>query len=112
MNRIPARVEGQNLVIADSVATLHPLSPLQGGDGLALVRPESVNVETLRESKAVSNAVVVSRAFLGPMSKVVLSLQDGSEISSVMTSSKSNDFSSGDAVRVSVAPGSYLMVGA
>jgi putative spermidine/putrescine transport system ATP-binding protein len=112
MNRIPARVEGQNLVIADSVANLHPLSPLQGGDGLALVRPESVNVETLRESKAVSNAVVVSRAFLGPMSKVVLSLQDGSEISSVMTSSKSNDFSSGDAVRVSVAPGSYLMVGA
>jgi len=42
----------------------------------------------------------------------VLRLEDGTEVSSVMTSSQSTEFASGDAVRVSVVPGEYLVVGA
>ena len=112
MNRIPASVAGNAVRVADSVASIHPSSELKTGEGFALVRPENVAVEIAKGVKAQGNAVVVSRAFLGPMSKIVLRLEDGTEVSSVMTSSQSTEFASGDAVRVSVVPGEYLVVGA
>jgi len=110
MNRIPARVNGTELLIAQSTATVHPLSEVNSGEGLALVRPENVVIQSLKGQQVEGNAVVISRAFLGPISKIVMRLEDGSEVSSVMTSAQSTEFLSGDSVRVSVTPGEYLLV--
>jgi putative spermidine/putrescine transport system ATP-binding protein len=110
MNRLPASIDGQSLRIIGSSARIHSASEVKTGAGFALVRPENISIQGAKTSRTKSNAIVISRSFLGPMSKIVLRLEDGTEIASVMASNLCSEFASGDSVRALVSSGEYLVV--
>jgi putative spermidine/putrescine transport system ATP-binding protein len=103
-NKVPAQVSGgQAYLLGTSVPAL------QGsvaGQGLAMVRPESVTVT----ADPAGTATISSVAFLGPISRVYAALQDGSVISAQMASSAAKAFSPGDPVTVGVEPTGVLVV--
>ena len=106
MNRIPAKLAGSKaLVLANEVDAKFDWET-QPDQAVALVRPESLSVE----KAPAGNATVVARAFLGPMSKVMLETSEGVSVDAMMTSEQSASLHSGDSVLVSVKPGQYLVV--
>jgi putative spermidine/putrescine transport system ATP-binding protein len=106
MNRIPAKLAGSKaLVLANEVDAKFDWET-QPNQAVALVRPESLSVE----KTAAGNATVVARAFLGPMSKVMLETAEGVSVDAIMTSEQSASLHSGDSVQLSVKPGQYLVV--
>jgi putative spermidine/putrescine transport system ATP-binding protein len=106
MNRIPAKLAGSKaLVLANEVDAKFDWET-QPDQAVALVRPESLSVE----KAPAGNATVVARAFLGPMSKVMLETAEGVSVDAMMTSEQSASLHSGDSVLVSVKPGQYLVV--
>jgi putative spermidine/putrescine transport system ATP-binding protein len=106
MNRIPAKLAGSKaLVLANEVDAKFDWET-QPDQAVALVRPESLSVE----KAPAGNATVVARAFLGPMSKVMLETAEGVAVDAIMTSEQSASLHSGDSVLVSVKPGQYLVV--
>ena len=106
MNRIPAKLAGSKaLVLANEVDAKFDWET-QPDQAVALVRPESLLVE----KAPAGNATVVARAFLGPMSKVMLETAEGVSVDAMMTSEQSASLHSGDSVLVSVKPGQYLVV--
>ena len=110
MNRIPAALEADRVRVLDSHVDYRPSWTEQPDSMVALVRPEAIEIQNTAADQ--SNATVVARAFLGPMSKVSLVLRDGTEVSAVLTSAQSAEFASGSLVRVSVKPDQYLVVAA
>ena len=76
------------------------------GQGLAMVRPESVTVSP----DPAGTSTVSSVAFLGPISRVYCTSQDGSVISAQMASSQARGFAPGAAVSVGVEPTGVLVV--
>jgi putative spermidine/putrescine transport system ATP-binding protein len=106
MNRIPAKLAGSKaLVLANEVDAKFDWET-QPDQAVALFRPESLSVE----KAPAGNATVVARAFLGPMSKVMLETAEGVAVDAIMTSEQSASLHSGDSVLVSVKPGQYLVV--
>ncbi len=104
-NKVPAQVSGGRAhVLGASVPTLP--GSITSGAGLAMVRPESITV-TADPSGA---ATVTSVAFLGPISRVYLTLPDGPVISAQMASSAARAVTAGDAVTVGVESGGVLVV--
>lgn len=102
-NKVPASV-------SDGTATLLGVSvpALPGsvdGDGVAMVRPESVTV-TADPGGA---ATVATVSFLGAITRVALTLPDGSPLSAQMSSSAARAFTPGDRVTVGVEPGGVLV---
>jgi putative spermidine/putrescine transport system ATP-binding protein len=75
------------------------------GSGTALVRPESVSVAADPSGRA----TVTSVAFLGPVSRVHLTL-DGADLIAQMSSSRAKGLAAGDRVRVEVEPSPVLVV--
>lgn len=78
---------------------------ITGGDGIALVRPESVTVA----AHGTPNATVSSVAFLGSISRVYCTLADGTVLSAQLPSAAAAPFSAGDAVTVGVEPNPVLV---
>jgi putative spermidine/putrescine transport system ATP-binding protein len=76
------------------------------GQGLAMVRPESVIIT----ADPAGTSTISSVAFLGPISRVYAALQDGAVISAQMASSRAKAFSPGDRVTVGVEPTGVLVV--
>jgi len=104
-NKVPAEVSGgQAQLLGTSVPTLE--GSIAAGSGLAMVRPESVTVS----SDPAGTSTVSSVAFLGPISRVYCTLQDGSVISAQMASAQARGFAPGAPVSVGVEPTGVLVV--
>jgi putative spermidine/putrescine transport system ATP-binding protein len=71
-----------------------------------MVRPESVTITP----DPAGPATISSVAFLGPISRVYATLDDGAVISAQMVSSKAKTFAPGDRVAVGVEPTGVLVV--
>jgi putative spermidine/putrescine transport system ATP-binding protein len=103
-NKVPAEVSGgQAHLLGTSVPALEGSVT---GQGLAMVRPESVTIV----ADPAGTATISSVAFLGPISRVYAALENGSVISAQMASSRAKAFSPGDRVTVGVEPTGVLVV--
>ncbi len=92
-NKVPAEVsDGQARLLGTSVPAL--TGSVASGAGLAMVRPESVTVD----ADPSGTASVTSVAFLGPISRVHLTLADGTAVGAQMASSAARAFAPGDRV--------------
>jgi putative spermidine/putrescine transport system ATP-binding protein len=104
-SKVPAQVSGgQARLLGTAVPAL--AGSITSGDGLAMVRPESVTVT----ADPAGTATVSSVAFLGPISRLYAAMPDGSVISAQMASSNARAFRPGDAVTVGVEPTGVLVV--
>ncbi|MDG4668425.1 ABC transporter ATP-binding protein [Mycobacterium sp. 236(2023)] len=100
-NKVPAEVSGGT---AHLLGTSVPaLAGSVDGDGVAMVRPESVTVTPG------GTATVASVSFLGAISRVNVTLADGSAVSAQMASAAARRFSAGDAVTVGLESGGVLV---
>jgi len=103
-NKVPAEVSGgQARLLGTSVPALEGSVT---GRGLAMVRPESVTVT----ADPAGMSTISSVAFLGPISRVYCTLQDGTAISAQMASSQARGFTPGAPVSVGVEPTGVLVV--
>jgi putative spermidine/putrescine transport system ATP-binding protein len=105
-NKVPAEVSGGRVQLLGTSVPALPGSVT--GAGLAMVRPESVTIAADRAGTSTISSV----AFLGPISRVYATQQDGSVISAQMASSQAKAFSQGDPVTVGVEPTGVLVVAA
>lgn len=104
-NKVAAEVsDGRARLLGSSVPTL--AGSVTSGAGTALVRPESV---TVRADPA-GAATVASVAFLGPISKVYVTLPDGAVIHAQLPSARAREFEAGAAVSVGLEPAPVLVV--
>lgn len=104
-NKVRAQVAGGRArVLGAEVPTLRGSVP--AGPGTAMVRPESVMVR--RDPRG--RAVVASVAFLGPISRVYLTLPDDSVIHAQLPSSQARTFEPGDPVTVGLEPAPVLVI--
>ena len=104
-NKVPAQVSGGRAVLLGvSVPAL--AGSVASGAGLAMVRPESVTVT----ADGAGTSAVSAVSFLGAISRVTVSLADGSSISAQMASSAARTFTPGDPVTVGIEPGGVLVV--
>ncbi len=103
-NRIPTRVAGGR---ADVLGTAVPTLPGSAeGAGVALVRPEALSV-TADEA---GPARVAAVSYLGPVSRVSVTLGDGTVVLAQLASSAADRLSVGDRVRIDVDPTPVLVV--
>lgn len=106
-NKVPATVaSGRARILDTDVPALD--GSITSGDGVALVRPESVTV-TAAGADGTPNATVSSVAFLGSISRVYCTLADETVVSAQLPSSQATGFSVGDAVTVGVEPNPVLV---
>jgi putative spermidine/putrescine transport system ATP-binding protein len=104
-NRVHADVSGaQATLLGNRVDLLE--GSVDQGPGVALVRPESVDVSSAGDG----NARVVSVAFLGPFSRVQCRLDDGQVVIAQVPSSTASRLSQDQAVRVDVQADAVLVV--
>ncbi|PRC42989.1 spermidine/putrescine ABC transporter ATP-binding protein [Mycobacterium sp. ITM-2017-0098] len=102
-NKVPATVtSGTAALLGVSVSALRGSVE---GDGVAMVRPESVTVT----ADPAGTSTVSSVSFLGAISRVNVTLPDGTAISAQMGSSAARAFAPGDPVRVGLEPGGVLV---
>jgi putative spermidine/putrescine transport system ATP-binding protein len=103
-NRIPATVAGAR---ADVLGTSVDVLPGSAeGSGVALVRPEAVRL-TADEA---GPATVATMAFLGPVSRVNVTLADGTLVTAQLASADATGLAVGARVRVEVAAVPVLVV--
>ncbi|WP_104107948.1 ABC transporter ATP-binding protein [Nocardioides sp. 616] len=104
-NRLPARVEGTEAVVLGQRVPVLPGSAT--GEGLALVRPESI----VLVADAGATTTVTSVGFLGPVSRVHCALEDGTDVIVQLASSAATQLRPGDRVALTVSPAPVLVVG-
>jgi putative spermidine/putrescine transport system ATP-binding protein len=103
-NRIPTRVDGGR---ADVLGTTVPVLPGSAeGSGTALVRPESLTVTPAGDGPATVAAV----SYLGPVSRVSVTVADGTVVVAQLPSLAADRLAVGDRVRVEVEPTPVLVV--
>ena len=96
-NPISGKVSGGTVEILGGVVNTLPGS-ITSGAGLALVRPESIDV-TLNDS---GNATVFSASFLGASCRLSISLADGSRVTAQVPSPDAVGLHAGARVKVSL----------
>jgi putative spermidine/putrescine transport system ATP-binding protein len=103
-NRIPSHAAGGS---AEVLGTAVPTLPGSAtGSGVALVRPESVRLAADDNG----GATVAALAFLGPVSRVTVTIDDGTLVLAQLPSSDAAALEVGQRVRVSVEPAPVLVV--
>ena len=103
-NRLPAEVrDGVAAVLGREVPVL-PGST--SGTGQALVRPEAVSVV----AEEGGHATVTTVMFLGPLSRVTCTLDDGTDVVAQLASSEALRLEPGKRVRLTVDPAPVLVV--
>ncbi|MDA2894066.1 ABC transporter ATP-binding protein [Mycolicibacterium sp. BiH015] len=102
-NKVPARVSGATASLLGVSVPALPGSV--EGEGVAMVRPEAVTVTP----DPAGTSTVTSVSFLGAISRVNMTLVDGSAISAQMASSAARQFSAGDTVTVGLESGGVLV---
>ena len=108
MNRVPVKFEGHQARLFGRLVDYRSDWAGATSSPLALVRPEDLQVKPA--TPEVANAQVIARAFLGPLSKVSLKLNEGGEVWAVMTSAHTAEFVPGAHVEVSAVNREYLVV--
>ncbi|MGV0810444.1 ABC transporter ATP-binding protein [Mycolicibacterium boenickei] len=104
-NKLPAQVSrGRARLLGTEVPTLG--GSVTTGAGTAMVRPESV---TVRADPA-GRAVVASVSFLGPISRVYVTLPGGTVIHAQLPSSQARRFEPGAAVSVGLEQAPVLVI--
>ncbi|WKG03401.1 ABC transporter ATP-binding protein [Mycolicibacterium sp. HK-90] len=104
-NKVRAQVSrGRARLLGAEVPTLG--GSVTSGPGIAMVRPESVTVRADPRGRV----VVASVAFLGPISRVYLTLPDNSVIHAQLPSSQARAFEPGDPVRIGLEPAPVLVI--
>jgi putative spermidine/putrescine transport system ATP-binding protein len=104
-NKLRARVtNGTAEVLGSRLPALD--GSIASGDGVAMVRPESVQVAPDRDG----TASVASVAFLGPFSRVHVTAADGTTVVAQMSSVQARGLAVGERVRVEVEPSGVLVV--
>jgi len=106
-NKLDAQVDGAVATILDSKVPVLDGS-IATGAGTALVRPEALSVG--RGDSA--NATLVSRFFLGPVSRVTCDLDGGVTVTAQLSSAEATQLSPGDRVKVTVLAAPALVVDA
>jgi putative spermidine/putrescine transport system ATP-binding protein len=106
MNRVPATLRGSKANVLGTSVDFTGIWQETPEKPIALVRPEALTIK----KQAASNGQVFSRAFLGPLSKVTVELNDGNRVDVTDTSDASAHLRTGDKVKVSLKPGHYLVV--
>ena len=105
-NRIPAVVSGGRVqVLGVSVPVVGEGAP--DGAAVALVRPEAIVLGTATGAPADAagvDASVLAASFLGPISRLTVTLPDGRIVMAQLPTSLATEFPTGGAVRVSVRP--------
>jgi putative spermidine/putrescine transport system ATP-binding protein len=104
-NKLDAHVDGSVATVLGSRVPVLDGS-IASGDGLALVRPESLSVERCEGA----NGTLVSRSFLGPVSRVVCDLDGGGTVTAQLSSTVATELVTGDRVEVAVSPSPVLVV--
>ncbi|WP_024444177.1 ABC transporter ATP-binding protein [Mycolicibacterium iranicum] len=102
-NKVPAKVSGGTASLLG--VSVPALAGSVEGDGVAMVRPEAVTVAL----DSAGTSTVASVSFLGAISRVNMTLSDGSAISAQMASSAAREFSAGDKVTVGLESGGVLV---
>ena len=103
-NRVPTRAAAGR---ADVLGTSVPVLPGSAeGEGVALVRPESLTVT----ADAGGTASVAAVSYLGPVSRVSLTLGDGRVVVAQLPSVAADRLTVGDRVRIDVEPTPVLVV--
>jgi len=96
-NQVKVKVSGGEFNAFGSNLKALPGS-ISSGDGIALIRPESLTVN----SSKTGESKVISTSFLGSICRVMVALADGSRITAQMDSHEAANLHSGDSVDVSV----------
>jgi putative spermidine/putrescine transport system ATP-binding protein len=104
-NRLEAEVAGDTATVLGVEVPLL-VGSVGHGRGLALVRPEALEVAADRAG----NATITTRSFLGSLTRVVCELDDGLEVTAQASAAASPDLAPGTRVRVAVAPTPVLVV--
>ncbi len=96
-NPIRGTVSGSTVnILGSQIATLP--GSVTSGEGIALVRPESIRVE----ADASGNAKVVTSSFLGSVCRSIVDLADGTRITAQSASSQASVLRAGTVVRVTL----------
>lgn len=102
-NKVPARVSGGTASLLG--VSVPALAGSVEGEGVAMVRPEAITVTP----DSAGTSTVTSVSFLGAISRVNMTLPDGSAISAQMASSAARQFSAGEKVTVGLESGGVLV---
>ncbi|MCZ0729386.1 ABC transporter ATP-binding protein [Mycolicibacterium iranicum] len=102
-NKVSATVSGGTASLLG--VSVPALAGSVEGEGVAMVRPEAVTVAL----DSAGTSTVASVSFLGAISRVNMTLSDGSAISAQMASSAAREFSAGDKVTVGLESGGVLV---
>ncbi len=109
MNRIPAVIDGVDVVIFGSRFKPSVLGQAAGAVN-ALVRPESIRILPANaDAPGLFAARVITRSFLGPVSQVSLRAHSGEVLNALMPSSESGHLHSGDAVSFEITDRNILI---
>jgi putative spermidine/putrescine transport system ATP-binding protein len=96
-NPISGKITGGSIEILGKALKVLPGS-VTTGEGIALVRPENIEVKASK----LGSARVFSASFLGATCRLMINLQDGTRITAQMPSSDSGGLVAGESVDVSV----------
>lgn len=96
-NPISGKVSGSSIEILGSVVKTLPGS-VTSGTGIALVRPESVDVVASKSG----NATVAAASFLGASCRLNITMNDGTKITAQLPSSDASGIGAGATVSVSL----------
>ncbi len=106
-NRLPAYVSGGAATVAGSrLPTL--AGSVEEGRGTALVRPEQIHVRADTDG----NAVVSASSFLGAISRLTVTTDDGAHLVSQIPRTSVQGVTAGDRVAVLIDPAPVLVIGA
>lgn len=106
MNRVPAEIKGSHAVVLGVTVGFTGLWQETPASKVALVRPEALSIS----SRGPANGKVISRSFLGQLSKVTVELADGSQVQVTSSSDESAKLRAGDSVKVNLKADHYLVV--
>ncbi len=109
-NRLPATVSGSSADVLG--ASLPAVAASVRGAGVALVRPEAVELTAAAEGTSTDPLVgpIVAVSFLGAVTRVTVDLASHGKVLAQMPTAQAAGFGLGDTVRVSFRPEPILVV--
>ena len=111
MNRISSEIVGDKVRVLGTLVPFRKESASVSNEVVALVRPENLSIE--RPTKGSSaNATVRSKIFLGALTKVTLTTDEGQQITCVLPGQEAMTFHAGAKVAAKIKSETYLVLDA
>ena len=111
MNRISSEIVGDKVRVLGTLVPFRKESASVSHEVVALVRPENLSIE--RPTKGSSaNATVRSKTFLGALTKVTLTTDEGQQITCVLPGQEAMTFHAGAKVAAKIKSETYLVLDA